>query len=59
VTPAGRFTLSSTMRMIHGIHNDASHLWTFTQVPSSARFAKRYVFVIKISNLADRCPAAI
>src|SRR6516225_5458520 len=44
----------SAMRMIDGIHHDPAHCWTNSHVTRTSGLSDRDVFVIEISDLADR-----
>ena len=54
VAPARRLALAAAMWMIHRIHHDAAHVWLPTEPTAPTRLAERNVFMIQVTDLADR-----
>ena len=52
MTPAGRSTLATTHRMIHGVHGNAPDFGPFPHPAFTARFSNGYIGVYRIADLS-------
>src|SRR3989338_8054368 len=51
-----RFTFSSTMRMVTGIHSHPSNRWPAPQMPQPACLTQNNILGVDITNLTDSRP---
>ena len=50
-------SLSTSVRMINGIHNDTPYMWTPSFPSRPSGLSDHYIFMIHIADLSDRCHA--
>src|SRR5271165_3235359 len=54
MAPTGSLALAATVRVVDRVHGHAAIVRTATQPAAAAGFAERHIFVLHVSDLADR-----
>src|SRR5437667_7806272 len=53
ISSPGSFSFTASVRVVHGIHRHAAHVWANAAPARASGFTQRNIFVLDVSHLAD------